>query len=142
MRPSFGQRCTWLKSSILVSSDHSTMFQSYFQRLANSRHLNLLVVLSFLRGTLPKSLLVWRWHLMVDCETLFLNCGPWVLLCLPHHLPQCAWGQHALASSSWQVCNCSRCLKLFDYCTVVSVCLNVYGGFFYSLSDLCRSTTI
>ena len=64
--------CAWPKSSIFVSSDHSTRFQSKCQcRLANSRRLRLLVALNkgFFLATLPNSLLAWRWRLIVDLET-------------------------------------------------------------------------
>ena len=123
------RRCTSPKSSIFGSSDH-TMFQAFQWRLANSRHLNLLVALSkgFLCATLPKSLLVlrrwysWFWYFVTprgNWSLQFLNCRPRVLHCLPQHVPYCVWGQHALASSSWQVWN----------------------GMFKRLPDLCRSTT-
>lgn len=64
--------CAWPKSSILVSSDHSTQFQSMCQcRLANSRHLHLLVVPNkgFFLATLPNSLLAWRTGLNGDLKT-------------------------------------------------------------------------
>ena len=54
----------------------------------------------------------WFW----DCDNkMQLKSAVLELWSLGHQLSHCVWGQHALGSSFWQVCNCFRCLKLFDY---------------------------
>lgn len=61
----------------------------------------------------------WFWDLVTprDNKTLqFLNGYLWVALCLfPLGLIVCRDNTCALMSSSWQVCNCSRCLKCSNY---------------------------
>ena len=61
---------------------------------------------------------IWWLRLMVDFEILWPQEAAKVCssLIAVKELPRCAWGQHALVSSSLQVCDCSRFLKLFDYC--------------------------
>ena len=112
----------WLpKSSIFVSSDHKTQFQSEFQyRLANSKRLRLWWNdrKGFFLACLPNNFLAWRWCLMVVLETswpqdatFFCN-SPTVIpgdflssLTLSSSL---LCGGQNNESSSRQVCNSSR----------------------------------
>ena len=147
MHPSFDTKpcwlCTWPKSYILVSSDHSTSHSSKNVCQTQDSWICWLLSVSaffvqpFQRACWYGGGVLWLILRLCDSKTMQLkfcsswSSGPWVLLCLPHHLPHCAWGQHALASSSLQVCNCSRYVKLFDYCpntcsVVCSSCLCIF----------------
>ena len=112
----------------------------------DSRCLVLFIVLriSFLCSSLPKSVLVWKCHFMVLFE-------PWwpqdaTKLCVPtvsHHL----WGWYGLGSSSWQVlpfCMFTFFKLLPWWCYVVCLTIDVFfktcdGQFSICLFEIDRS---